>query len=134
VIVAGFFQAEALHDLPDVGFEGLGTEVEPGGNGGVRTSLRHQGQNLELPRCESVERAVFAGPAQEAVDDRRVDHTLAGSDPVESVDEDVDMDKSVGVCARRGFADEPPRADRVQQPSASGTGLAVAPREGICST
>jgi hypothetical protein len=34
VIVAGFLQAEALQNLADVGFEGLGTEVEPGGNGG----------------------------------------------------------------------------------------------------
>ena len=91
VIVLGFFQAETLQNPANVGFESLRANVQPGSDGDVGASLRHQCQHLQFPRCQRVEHAAFAGAAQESSDDGRVHDTLAGRDSGQGVDDHLDV-------------------------------------------
>ena len=64
-------------------FDGAFGDHEPGGDGGVRASLRQQGQHLALARAEVVERIAAAGSGEEPADDLGVDGGAAGRDPID---------------------------------------------------
>ena len=57
-------------------------------NAGIRATLRHQGQHLELPRRQIPE---WAAPRHQLRDHLRVECGAAGRDAADGVDERVDV-------------------------------------------
>ena len=82
---------EFLQYPVNVGFDGSGREVEPGGDGRVGVALGHRGEDLALAFGERVQRVGIAFLAEKLLDDGGVDDAFALGDALERVDEDRDV-------------------------------------------
>jgi hypothetical protein len=76
VLVGRLGEAEFLEDLGDMGLHGAFGDVQPGGDGPVGHALGDQPEDLSFPLAEGGQRVLPAASADQALDDRRVDHRL----------------------------------------------------------
>jgi hypothetical protein len=91
VVVPGLGQPELSEDVVHVLLDGSLRHPQLMGDPGVRTSLGHQREHLPLPRAEHVERILDAARGDKLLDERRIDDRAALDDPIDGVDELLDV-------------------------------------------
>ena len=70
-----------------MGFDGLRSQPEPLCDAAVGESLRHQAENLALPRRQLFQRVGLARTLEDLCHELGVDDSLARGDALESIDE-----------------------------------------------
>src|SRR5215469_2024739 len=85
-------KAELEEDLFDVGLDGALGDEQAGGDGPVRKSLGHQGEDLAFTPAELVEGVGSAFTGKEPGDDRGVDDGLTIGEATEGVDQVRDVE------------------------------------------
>ena len=92
MVVFGLGEVELGEDVPDVFLDGSLGEPELTGDAGVRAALGHQCQHLAFACGEGGEGVVAASDPDQCLHEPGVDDGSACRDPLQRVDELVDVD------------------------------------------
>src|SRR5436190_1486162 len=87
VVLGRLLDPELDERPPDMRLDRLRAEPERPADALVRAALCHQRDDLALTRCELGHGINTAPPGEQLVDDRPVDNTLTGRDPLHGVEE-----------------------------------------------